>query len=182
MIRLYLAIGLLVAFSALGWYAKHQTERAATAEQAAQIAAETADAWRMALEQQTARAQQTDRLLAESARGYETLRRKTETRIANYETTRRADETTDHWDRVPVPAVVADRLREYADHAAGADPVPAGAAAVHGPGADPATYTNGDLWRWTERLIEGWDRFNADRTGVSRWAGSVDAVSSAPPR
>lgn len=174
--RLYFALALLAVFSALGWYAKHQTERAATAEQATQIATETAEAWRLALEQQTANQKATAQRLAESARQYDTLRRTTETRVATYETKRRNDETTDRWDRMPVPAVVADRLREYADHEAGDHRAPADPAAIHRPGENAGTYTNGDLWRWTERLIEGWDRFNSDRAAVA----SIDAGRPAP--
>ena len=171
MLRLYLALALVAAFGALGWYAKHQTERAATAEQAAQLAAETAEAWRVALDQQTARAQATDQLLAQSRRAQDALRRTTDRRIRDYETALDADAGAADWDAVAVPAAVAQRMCQYRDRAADPGAVPETAGAAAGANTDPACRPrNGHLWRWAERLIEAIERGNHDKAGVRAWA------------
>lgn len=172
MIRVYLAIGLLVAFSVLGWYAKHQTERAATAEQAAQIAAETANAWQLALEQQTAQVQATDKLLIQSRRQQDALRIATDMRVRGYEDALRDDVGAADWDAVPVPTAVAKRMCEYRHQAnPGAMPKTAGDPARADP--DPACRpSNGSLWRWAERLIEAIERGNQDKAALRVWAES----------
>lgn len=173
MIRVYLAIGLLVAFSVLGWYAKHQTERAATAEQAAQIAAETADAWRIALEQQTAQVQATDKLLAQSRRQQDALRIATDMRVRGYEDALRNDVGAADWDAVPVPAAVALRMCEYRSPTANPGPLPKTAGDPTGTYPDPPCRpTNGHLWRWAERMTEVIERGNQDKAALKLLGGS----------
>lgn len=177
-------LALLLTVAGLGWYAKHQTERAAQAEQAAQLATETGDAWRLALEQQTAHAAATDRLLTESRRAQQALRATTDRRIAAYEHALRADPGAADWDSAAVPAAVAGRMCQYrADHDASAGTVPETAGAAAGADPDPACRpSNGDLWRWAERLVEAVERGNADKSALRAWAASGRAAPPAPPQ
>lgn len=171
-ITIGIILALLLSVAGLGWYAKHQTERAATAEQAAQLATETADAWRLALDQQTRRARETDHLLAQSRQAQHALRITTDMRIRDYEIALRDETGTADWDALAVPAAVARRMCQYrADTQTGRDTVPATAAAAAGADTDPACRpSNGHLWRWAERLVESLASCNEDKAGVSRWA------------
>lgn len=166
-------LALLLAVAGLGWYAKQQTERAATAEHAAQLAIETGEAWRLALDAQTAHARATDQLLAQSRRAQDALRITTDRRIRDYEHALRADTGAADWDAADVPAAVAGRMCQYrTNHDAGAGAMPETAGAVAGADADPACRpSNGQLWRWAERLVEALESCNADKAGVRRWAG-----------
>lgn len=174
-------LALLLSVAGLGFYAKHQTERAATAEKAVQLAAETADAWRLALEQQTARAAQTDQLLADTRQAQDRLRTTTDRRIRDYETAIDGDQSAVAWDIGRVPAVVADRMCVYRDQAAAASTLPE--AAGRTAAADTGTACrprNGDLWRWAERLVEAVERGNEDKSALKAWVDLDHAAGSAP--
>ena len=165
----WIAIAILsAALSGAGWFAVHQTEGKAVAEAAVKDAQAAGDAWRLALDQQTAYTKQLDAKLAASTAGYDALRRTTDRRIRDYENDTRTDSGTATWDSMPVPAAVARRLCEYTDKNPGAPRLPASAAAVHGPAQDPGAcqFTTGDAWRWTEQLIEVIDRANEDRAAI----------------
>ena len=174
---------LIASLTGAGWYAKHQTEGRAAAEAAnagikaqadadIKTAQDAAGAWQAALAQQTAYARELDAKLATSAAGYDQLRRTTDKRIASYAQQTRSDAVTRDWNDMPAPDSVAARMCSYTDtpavNGAGADRVPQGAAAVHRPAQDACAgaFSTGDLFRWTEQLIEVIDRANQDRAAI----------------
>lgn len=125
-------LALLLSVVGLGWYAKHQAERAAVAQAAIADAQAAGDAWRLALDQQTIHAKQQADKLAESAQGYELLRRSTDRRLREYETAIKSDPGAHDWNLAFVPAYVARRMCEYvADESAGESGMPADPKAVH---------------------------------------------------
>lgn len=173
-LTLGIILALLLTVAGLGWYAKQVTERAAQAEQAAQLAQEQGEAWRLALDAQTEHAAATDQLLSESRRAQQALRTTTDTRIRAYEHALRADQGAADWDSAAVPAAVADRMCQYrAGHDTGAGALPETAGAAAGADTDPACRpSTGQLWRWAERLVEALESCNEDKAGLKRWAGS----------
>lgn len=162
---------LLAALAGTGWLAYHQTEQRAVAEARIKDAQAAGDAWRLALDQQTAYAKDREQKLAESTHDYDRLRRTTQARISTYEQAARQDAGTGDWDAGRVPPAVSDRLCEYrADHAGEAG-LPSTPETVHGPAANPCPgsyryFTTGDLWRFTEELIETVDRAQSDRAAL----------------
>lgn len=164
-------LALLLSTAGLGWYAKYQTERAAVAQAAVADAQAAGEAWQLALSKETKRANEQADKLAQSTRGYESLRRITDKRMQAYETADRSDIGTADWGNVRVPAFISDRVCEYPHENTSKSGLPTDAKTVYRPDPNPCPganryYTNRDLWRWTERLIEGWERFNADREAL----------------
>lgn len=163
---LLLVAGLL----GVGWYAKVQTERAAVAQAAVADAQAAGEAWRLALAQQTEHSDRQADQLAESVKGYDDLRTDTDRRIREHENAIIRNKDAADWSRLPVPEHHAKRMCEYADEGSGEDRLSQDPQAVHGPAEDSAAcaFTTGDLWKWSERLIEVIGRANQDRESVRR--------------
>lgn len=157
---------LILVIAGLGFALKIAIEKNTEVGIALEQAASANDAWRRALDQQTAYARRLDATLAESVNEYETLRRTTDRRLRNYETHVGQNRSTGVWHRTRVPLVVAQRMCNY-DHEAGGCGMPADPPAIYRAAEDSVPYTNGDLWAWTERLLELIERANHDRLALS---------------
>lgn len=171
-IQITIILILIVSIGGLAWYAKYQNEQRVIAEASILEAHSAVAAWQAALEQQSARVDEQSQQLANSVHEYELLRRKTDRRIRHYETIIATSEADSDWSTARVPDVIALRLCEYtSNYDAGANRVSTDPETIYRPSqsacTDPDRYfTSGDVWRFTESLIEMIDRSNHDRAAI----------------